>query len=395
MSVDVKFFLLIFRPNPFSGQENILRLSLFRTIARKKLPFISVLALLILSPLLSASASASSGGSATGVTPGVDPPLNAAALYAISGNYNYQAAGAAMRDQGYGTITLTWTGTLVKAYLIWAIIDGYGSTTSQPATAADDAGEINGNPITGVLQSSDFSPCWPGYEESPSYANTPGIWVYAADVTSHVVSGANSLTGFQSADTSGGNPWSDEFVTPAAEGATLVVVTTGTTANQVYIYTGSYTDPYAGDPISSTFNHGTSDATSATTTFIVADGQYANNYAVWNGVTVDSNAFPGSDPKASSATWSYGNLWDTKTYSVAIALGSTSETAQIGGSSTGTPTPSDDCITWAGQVLSIPSIVPIVGAPEFNVPASIFAPLLAVLLIAIRPLLLRKLSSKM
>jgi len=278
-----------------------------------------------------------------------------------------------MRDQGYGTITVAYTGTLVKAYLIWDTLDNtLPGNPTLPATATDGDGTINGHSIVGVSQGTDVSPCWP----------STNIFAYAADVTPYVTSGANSLTGFASGDTSGGDPWSDSYVSPAAEGATLVVITTGATSNDIYLYTGTQSN-VAVNPITSTFNYGAADATTATTTYIVGDGQFPSNYAVWNGVTIDSNAFPGSDPKASSATWTNGNLWDTKTYSVPVALGSTSATAQIGSNSF-------DCITWSGQVLSIPSIVPIQGVPQFGLPATVVAPLLAVLLLALRPLLLRK-----
>jgi len=344
----------------------------------------SILAMLLLSPILSASAAASTGGalplshSSISGSPAIsDPPLSPTPLYAISGDYSYQAAGAALRDQGYGTITVTYTGSLVKAYLIWTTLDDtLPGNPTLPATAADADGSINGHAITGVSQGTDVSPCWP----------SSNIFAYAADVTPYVTSGANSLTGFASGDSSGGDPWSDSYVSPAAEGATLIVVTTGATSNDIYLYTGTQTN--FENPITSTFTYGAADATTATTTYIVGDGQFPGNYAVWNGVTIDSNAFPGSDPKASSATWSNGNLWDTKTYSVSVALGSTSATAQIGSGS-------GDCITWAGQVLSIPSIVPITGVPQFGLPATIIAPLLAVLLLALRPVLLRKSTPQM
>ena len=333
----------------------------------------SILALLMLSPVLTATVAAA-GGTLPSPNPALpDPPLSSTPLFAVSGDFSYQAAGAAMRDQGYGSITVSYTGTLEKAYLIWAVLDGTTpGNPSLPATASDADGTINGNPIVGVSQGTDVSPCWP----------SSNIFTYAADVTPYVSSGSNTLTGFASGDSSGGDPWGDAYVSPAAEGATLVVITSGATSNDIYLYTGTQSN-LATNPITSSFTYGAADATSATTTFIVGDGQLPGNYAVWNGVTVDSNAFPGGDPKASSATWSFGHLWDTKTYSVPVGLASTTATAQIG-DTTG------DCITWVGQVLSIPSIVPITGVPEFGIPATMIAPLLAVLLLALRPMLLRK-----
>lgn len=277
--------------------------------------------------------------------------MNPTALAQIGGDYSYVAAGTALRNTGSGVITLSYTGTVVAAYLIWGIIN--------TDTTGLDAATINGNAITGTLQSDDTSPCW----------GSGNLWVYAADVTPYVTNGANTVSGFASGFTNGNDPWS-EYGAPLADGASLVVITTGTTSNNIYVYTGSYTEPYAGNPLTSTFNHGAADATTAEVTFMVADGQLPGNYAQYNGVTIDSNAFPGSDPKTSTATWSYGNLWDTKTYTgLTETLGATSDTASIGAGS-------GDCLTWAGQVISIPSSAPVTpigipptsnGVPQFGV----------------------------
>jgi len=354
-----------------------------------KIASIAILSVLALSPALSAAVfAATSSGSGTYTGPALpDLPLHSTAIYAVSGGYTYQAAGAAMRDQGYGTITITWSGTLVKAYLIWAVMDDCsnpevaGPTCTAPANSVDDAGTINGVAITGTFQGTDYSPCW-----GPS-----NIFVYAADVTSDVSNGANSLTKFPSGVTDGSDPWSSANLaaqpTPMLDGASLVVVSTGATLNQIYVYTGTYTEPAEGNPISSTFNHGAADATTATTTFIVADGQLSGNFAVWNGGTIDSNAFPGSDPKATATAWSEGNLWDTKTYSVPETLGATSDTVAIGSES-------GDCLTQAGQVIMIPSTAPILGTPQFGMSGVLVGAMMAVALLALRPALLRKFSPK-
>ncbi|MDA4135915.1 MAG: hypothetical protein OK449_02795 [Thaumarchaeota archaeon] len=322
----------------------------------RKTAIISITAALLLLavPFANAAAYTPQGVPNPSIPVSPDPPLNSTPYYAASGDLVYSAAGAAMRDQGYGTITVTWTGTLVKAFLIWDYIN--------PTNMALDTGSLNGNTVTGILQASDVSPCW----------GNGNIYVYAADVTSIVNNGANSLTAFPSGLTTGESPWDLNTIAPLDEGATLIVISqTGSTAQQVYIYTGAYTS--IGTQLSSTFNHGAADGTTATTTFIVADGQLAGNTAGWNGATIDTNAFPGSDPKATSTPWSQGNLWDTKTYSVPVTLGSTSETAQVTGNG--------DCLTWSGQVIAIPTTVPNnpvgpitpIGAPQFGAPTLLVA----------------------
>ncbi len=289
--------------------------------------------------------------------PPPDPPLNPTPLLQVSGDYSYVAAGTALRNTGYGTITVSYTGTVLAAYLIWTIMDN-----SQEADLAD--ANINGHAIVGTPYASDYSPCWP----------VTYIYTYAAPVTSYVLDGANAVSGFATGSTSGANP-QDGSPAPADEGAALVVVSSGATSNDIYLYTGTYTEPASGNPISSTFDFGAADSSSATTTFVVSDGQLPNNYADWDGSVVDSNAFPGSAPSSSpTAPWPEGTgtttYYDVKTYPVGVTAGDTSATSAIGSSS-------GDCLTWSAQVLSIPSTVsippigvpPSNGVPEFGAPA--------------------------
>ena len=98
------------------------------------------------------------------------------------------------------SITVGYTGTVVQAYLIWYIIN--------PTSTGLDVANINGNPITGTLQSVDVSPCW----------GNGNLWVYAADVTSYVVNGANTVSDFASGTTTGVDPWSSA-VAPLDDGA--------------------------------------------------------------------------------------------------------------------------------------------------------------------------------
>jgi hypothetical protein len=281
-----------------------------------------------------------------------DPPLNPTAYAAYSGDYAYVAAGAAMRNQGYGNITINWTGTLFKAYLVWGYID---------PTQISNTGTFNGVNITGAFQSTDYSPCW----------ENGNLSVYAADVTSLVVNGVNNLKNFPSGLTTGENPWDYNVVAPLDEGASLIVIYTPTTAvtNQVYVYTGTYTETNGGS-LTSVFDHGATIATTATTTYIVADGQFTGNAAGWDGVTINPSAFNGSDPRVSAAEWTDGNLWDTRTFSVPVALSSIQDNATISGGG-------DDCLTWAAQVLSFPSLAPITpptnGVPQFGMPMVVVA----------------------
>lgn len=267
----------------------------------------------------------------------------------LTGPYAYVSGGAAMRDQGYGQIDLSWptvpapndrtpaigdgnTSNLVAAYLTWAIMDN--AVPSANAT-------LNGVNLTGTWTAyATPSPCW-----SPTY-----IYTFMADVTGIVVNGLNTLTNFPSGVTNGGDPWSEPSVTPMDEGATLIAIyATGNSSatNQVTVYTGAYTEYTGSTPIVAQLNYSATDSNVATTTYIVADGQLPNNAAVWNGQIIDSNAFPGAAPKQSPAAWTYGNLYDTKTYTVPVAVGSNNTVAEVD------PLNSGDCLTWTGQVLSV------------------------------------------
>ncbi len=251
----------------------------------------------------------------------------------LTGPYAYVARGAALRDQGYGYVNLTWpSGTLVAAYMIWAILNN----TVPPTNAS-----VNGHALNGTWTAyATPSPCW-----SPAY-----IYTFAADVTSYVVNGSNHLTGFPSGITSGVNPWANPTGTQnnlCDEGASLVFVyepNPATTIHQVTVYTGAL--PVTGAGPIATLNYSKTNSTKATTTFIVADGQFSGNPVAWNGTQIDSNAFPGSDPKTTTIPWSDGNLSDTKTYQVNVTSGSVNTTAEVS-------TNGNDCVTWVGQVLSV------------------------------------------
>jgi hypothetical protein len=166
-----------------------------------------------------------------------------------------------MRNLGYGNINLSVPtgGTIVKAYLFWAII---WSSSAPPPT-----GTLNSTPITGILVGTSGSPCWGG----------TGINFYSADVTGIAVDGLNALTGFPSGLTNNAQPQGN-VVFPLLEGATLVLVFrhplwdhntisiysgANTFANLTQAYNvGTYTGWTAGNPGDQVAQH----------TYIMADG---------------------------------------------------------------------------------------------------------------------------
>ncbi len=253
----------------------------------------------------------------------------------LTGPYSYVAGGAALRDQGYGAITLTWTGgstaNLVAAYMVWSILNN---------SVPPDNATLNGHPVTGTWTAyATPSPCW-----APTY-----IYTFIADVTSDVVNGNNTLSGFPSGNTDGGSPWVDNEIDPLDEGASLIAIfTNGSDLHEVTVYTGALPiGNTAPDTQTSQLNYSTTNSSTAESTFIVADGQLPDNPASWNGTVVDSNAFYGSDPKESHQTWAEGNLSDTVTFNnLPVRVGGNNTTAAAGSGG-------DDCLTWVGQVLSV------------------------------------------
>jgi hypothetical protein len=247
----------------------------------------------------------------------------------------YTAAGIGMRNLGYGTIDITGipAGATVKsATLLWDILDN-------SADASFAQGTLNGHALTGTQWASGGSPCWP----------VAANFSYEADVTSLVTgNGSYNLAGFATGQSDGADPWTSGTSPPLAEGASLVVVYQLSSMAEATVQIGegaSETD--SGNTATATLNGFTVGAKpSATTTYIVADGQLPGNTASFNGTTLPGVSFPGDDPQA-VPHYSQGNLWDTVTTDVSsyMSPGDTSATVGVTGN--------EDCLVWVGQVLSV------------------------------------------
>lgn len=250
----------------------------------------------------------------------------------------YTVAGIGMRNQGSGTISITAVpagATVVSATLMWDII-----ADQQDPTFAQ--GTINGSTITGTSWSSGASPCW-----SEGSTN----WSYEADVTSQVTgNGSYDLGGFASGDTDGSDPWTVGTDAPLLDGASLVVVYQLASMPEAVIQIAegaSETD--SGNEADATLDGFTVSApASATTTYIVGDGQEAGNTASFDGTTLPDVSFPGADPQ-SVPDYSRGNLWDSVTTDASslVTAGDTSADLSVTGN--------DDCLVWVGQVLAVSS----------------------------------------
>jgi lysophospholipase L1-like esterase len=246
----------------------------------------------------------------------------------------YTAAGTGMRNLGYGTISIAGipAGATVKsATLLWDILaDSAGPSFAQ--------GLLDGEAFTGTPWASGASPCW----------SAGANFSYEADVTSLVTgNGSYKLTGFATGQSDGADPWTSGSTAPLDEGASLVVVYELPSMPEVTVQIAEGATETPGGTASATLDGFTVGAkASASTTYIVADGQMPGNTASFDGTTLSGVSFPGNDPQA-VPNYSQGNLWDTVTTDVSSYLkpGDTSATIGVTGG--------QDCLVWVGQVLSV------------------------------------------
>jgi lysophospholipase L1-like esterase len=246
----------------------------------------------------------------------------------------YTATGTGMRNLGYGTISITGipAGATVKsATLLWDILaDSAGPSFAQ--------GSLDGEAFTGTPWASGASPCW----------SAGANFSYEADVTSLVTgNGSYKLTGFATGQSDGADPWTSGSTAPLDEGASLVVVYELPSMPEVTVQIAEGATETPGDTASATLDGFTVGAkASASTTYIVADGQMPGNTASFDGTTLPGVSFPGNDPQA-VPHYSQGNLWDTVTTDVSSYLSPGDTSATIG------VTGGQDCLVWVGQVLSV------------------------------------------
>jgi hypothetical protein len=275
-----------------------------------------------------------------------DPnPLYALQTVQIKGGY--QSAGVAMRNLGYGTIDLTGipSGSTVEyAYLLWDILN-------DSPTPATGEGTFDSTAITGTAIGHGESPCWP--EATDNYS-------YVANVTSLVSgNGDYDLAGFASGVTNGEDPWEVGTPAPDAEGASLVVIYANSTSPLTTIQLlGGSTETDSGNLLTQTLTGFTATSSpSASTTFIVADGQGIGSDGGFDAATL-VNPFLGSAPQA-VPNYSEGNLWDNLTFDVSsyVNSGDTSESAYVEGE--------NDCLVWIGQVFSVTATPQSVVPPTY------------------------------
>jgi hypothetical protein len=247
----------------------------------------------------------------------------------------YTSAGIGMRNLGYGTISITGVpahAQVTSAFLLWDIL------ANRPA-AAFRRGTVNNQPVRGTKWASGMSPCW----------TVARNFSYEANVTGLVSgNGSYALAGFATGQSNGADPWNAGSRPPLLEGASLVVVYQLASMPQTVIQIDEgASETQSGASAIATLNGFAARApASASTTYIVADGQEPGNTASFNGTVLPGIGFPGDAPQA-VPDYSRGNLWDNVTANVSshVTTGEKSVTVAVTGD--------DDCLAWVGQVLAV------------------------------------------
>src|SRR6202140_5422713 len=167
------------------------------------------------------------GTSKSGFTAGLAKPqasVNIAATATYS-NASYGTGGVALRNRSRGFIHISGvTGPTQAAYLYWAVLLS-NPTPTQLSHAAEvliqrefPAGGTT-QQVKGKLLAIGGDPCW----------GSSGTWVYRGVVPNTIATGNGSYKIIVTAPglTDGEDPWDGNVVFPAWEGASLVIIGTG------------------------------------------------------------------------------------------------------------------------------------------------------------------------
>jgi hypothetical protein len=148
-----------------------------------------------------------------------------AAPFKTFADAQYATAGVAMRNRRLGAIQISGiVAPVKKAYLYWAFLYSSTPAATQSVRFCNPGSQCSTR--SGSLIATGADTCW----------KSSGIAIYRADVTAATSSNglySIRLPSSASADDSGASPWSS-LAFPAAEGAALVVVGTGTRKVSIY-----------------------------------------------------------------------------------------------------------------------------------------------------------------
>jgi hypothetical protein len=304
---------------------------------------------------LAGSAVAGSLGTPTApgikVTPHVTsiPAVGASAVYTAA---SYGTGGVGMRNRQAGMILVSGvTGKAKAAWLYWSFLLKPG-TTAPPTlvmklTRISPGGTPNTTNLTGILLTTASDPCWASAGEAIYRAAVP-VNIAKANGTYQI-----GFSSVESGSNKGGDPWAGT-VYPLGEGASLIIVGTGSQTVAVY---DAFAQTFSGTlnytlnlPVAATggvFNYDSIGADGQTGTSRSDSSFTDTEKTTINGVQI---AGPGSSINMDS-DWNGGaarpipQLWDNTGHNIVSAAPSGTTALNVSIASSG------DCITPIANVV--------------------------------------------
>jgi hypothetical protein len=266
----------------------------------------------------------------------------------------YGTGGVALRNRRVGVLNISGvTGKVKAAYLYWA----YLFTKTPPAKQTIAINRVNGSgaTVSGTLLAVGGDPCW----------GSRGIAVYRAPVPLTVATGNASYevsqNAAQSALGTGEDPWDGHLVFPAAEGASLVIVGTGTYTVEIYDKAIPSGKTFKGALSYSLTLPVAAKGTSTLWDSIGADGQIGKSRTPGSGFTETTtiNGVGISGPGALNANsdwdgssgWPLPQLWDDTGHDITAAT--PPGTTKLAVTIVSVPGSFVDCISTVANVVAV------------------------------------------
>lgn len=278
-------------------------------------------------------------------------------------NASYGTGGTALRNRIKGAIQISGVnGPTQDAWLYWVVL--FGSTPSSTVlkkaenvtvqreypTGAGSAAVV----VHGTLLAVGGDPCW----------GSAGAWVFRAQVPTSVATGNGyyriTLNSAATGLTDGEDPWDGNVVYPLAEGASLVIIGTGSATVGLYdsqagttflsSQTNSYTLPgtFTSLALLDNFGYDGQIGSSRTISFSNETTTVAGSPSGISVLVAGPGGETGDSDWDGSAGWPLPQLWDNTGHDISNALTPITDTGvSVTYVSTG------DCLGLVGSVISV------------------------------------------
>ncbi|MGA7295122.1 MAG: hypothetical protein WBW53_07540 [Terriglobales bacterium] len=277
-------------------------------------------------------------------------------------NASYGTGGVAMRNRIKGEIQISGVnGPTQDAWLYWAVL--FQSSPSSSALKKAEAVTIQREypagagsasvVVHGTLLAVGGDPCW----------GSAGTWVFRAQVPASVATGNGVykivLSGAATGLTDGEDPWDGNVVFPLAEGASLVIIGTGSATVGLYdsqagttffsSQTNSYTLPgtFNSQALLDNFGYDGQIGSSRTISFSNETTTVTGSPSGTSVLVAGPGGETGDSDWDGSAGWPLPQLWDDTGHDISNALIPTDTAITV------TYVPYGDCLGLVGSVISV------------------------------------------